>query len=95
MVGISLKETAITMRTDALSEQQWIELRQYLGLSQLQIKIVRRLFGGKSRREIARELAIPPDTVRAQTEHVYREFGVSNRVQLVLHVLAALREHWE
>ncbi len=40
------------IRTEAISEEKWIELRQYLGLSQLQTQIVRRLFEGKSRHEV-------------------------------------------
>ena len=85
----------MTICTDAISQEEWIELRQYLGLSQLQTEIVRRLFRGKSRQEIAREMAIRPRTVRTQIDHLYREFGVSNRLQLVLHLLASLREYWE
>ena len=84
----------MTKRTKAISGRQWVKLRQCLGLSQLQIGIVRRLFCGKSRQEIARELAISPDMVRTQIDDVYRDFGVSNRVQLVLHLLTTLREHW-
>ena len=85
----------MTIRTDAISEEEWIELGQYLGLSLLQTEIVRRLVCGKSYHEIAREMALRPRTVRTQTDHLYREFGVSNRVQLVLHLLASLRESWE
>ena len=85
----------MTKRTDAISGRQWVELRQCLGLSQLQIEVVRRLFCGKSRQEIARELAIPADAARAQIDYVYREFDASDKVQLVLHVLTALREHWK
>ena len=40
-------------------------------------------------------MAIRPRTVRTQIDHLYREFGVSNRLQLVLHLLASLREYWE
>ncbi len=85
----------MTKRTKAISGRQWVELRQCLGLSRLQSEIVRGLFSGKSRPEIARELAISPDRVRTQIDDVYRDFGVSNRVQLVLHVLTTLREQWK
>jgi DNA-binding NarL/FixJ family response regulator len=85
----------VTIRTDAISEEEWDILRWSPGLSLLQTEIVRRLFCGKSHHEIAREMAIRPRTVRTQTDRLYREFGVSNRVQLVLHVLASLRECWE
>ena len=85
----------MAIRTDAISAKDWEILRRSLGLSLLQIEIVRRLFRGRSHREIAREMAIRPRTVRTQMDRLYREFGVSNRAQLVLHVLAALRESWE
>jgi len=84
----------VAIRRDVLSEEEWTELRRCLGLSLLQTEIVRRVFCGKSRHEIAREMAIGPRTVRTQVDRLYREFGVSNRVQLVLHVLASLRESW-
>jgi len=95
MVGIRLRGTATATDTDAISEQEWVKLRQYLGLSQLQTEIVRRLLLGKSRQEIAHELAIGSRTVRTHTDRVCHEFGVSNRVHLVLHVLAAARDLWE
>ena len=81
--------------TDAISEEEWDILRWSLDLSLLQTEIVKRLFRGKSYREIAREMAIRPRTVRTVVNRLCREFGVSNRVQLVLHVLTVLREHWE
>ena len=85
----------MAIRTDAISEEEWDILRRSLGLSLLQTEIVRRLFCGKSHHEIAREMAIRPRAVRTQTDRLYREFGVSNRVQLALHVLASPRECWE
>jgi DNA-binding CsgD family transcriptional regulator len=80
---------------DAVSAEEWEILRRSLGLSLLQTEIVRRLFGGKSYQEIAREMAIRPRAVRTAVDRLYREFGVSDRVQLVLYVLTFLREHWE
>jgi len=85
----------MAIRTDAISEEEWAILRRSLGLSLLQTAIVKRLFRGRSRQEIAREMAIRPRMVRTQTDRLYRELGVSNRVQLVLYLLASLRESWE
>ena len=83
------------MYKEVISEQEWIELRRCLGLSRLETDIVRRLFRGKLRHEIARELGISPRMVRTQTDHLYRKFDVSTKVELVVHVLTALRESWE
>ena len=81
--------------TEAISEEEWAELRQYLRLSQLQTDIVKRLLRGRSCNETARELALRPRTVRTQTHRLYSMFGVSNRIQLILCVLASLRIYWE
>jgi len=84
----------VTTRTDLISEWEWQQLRQVLGLAGQQADIVRLLFGGQSDVEIARTLDIRPRTVRTQIDHVYQNFGLSNRLQLVLLVLASLRACW-
>ena len=84
--------TTVAVRHDILSEQDWAALRQHLGLSLQQGEIVKGLFYGNSHEEIARKLAIQPHTVGAQVSQLFREFGVSNRLELILHVLASLRE---
>ncbi len=81
--------------SNAISAQEWETLRRALGLSLLQVEIIKWLIRGKSHQEIAREMAIRPRTVRTVVSRLYREFGVSDRVQLILHVLTVLREHWE
>lgn len=88
----SSEATTVTVRHDILSEQEWAALRQHLGLSLRQGEIVKGLFYGNSRKEIARKLAIQPHAVGAEMSQLYREFGVSNRLELILHVLASLRE---
>jgi DNA-binding CsgD family transcriptional regulator len=85
----------MTVRSDAISAEGWEFLRRSLGLSLLQTEIVRRLFQGKSCQEIAREMGIRPRMVRTQVDRLHRALGVSNRLQLVLHMLVSLREHWE
>ena len=85
----------MAMRTDAILAEEWETLRRSLGWSLLQTEIMRRLLAGKSHHEIAREMAIRPRTVRTTVEGLYRQFGVSDRVQLVLYVLTVLREDWE
>ena len=84
----------MAMRPDAISAEEWETLRRSLGWSLPQTEIMRRLLAGKSYQEIAREMALRPRTVRTEMNRLYREFGASNRVQLVLHVLTVLREDW-
>lgn len=85
----------MTIRTDAILAEEWETLRRSLGWSLLTTEVLRRLFAGQSYQETAREMAIRPRTVRTALNRLYREFGVSNRVQLLLCVLTVLREHWE
>jgi DNA-binding CsgD family transcriptional regulator len=80
---------------NAISAQEWETLRRSLGLSLLQTEVLRRLVQGKSHPEIAREMALRPRTVRTVVNRLYREFGAAGRVQLILHILTVLREHWE
>jgi DNA-binding NarL/FixJ family response regulator len=80
---------------EAISEEEWTELRRDLRLSQLQTDIVKQLFRGRSCHEIGRELALRPRTVRTQAHRLYSMFGVSNRIQLILRVLASLRMYGE
>ena len=82
----------VTVRHDILSQEDWIALRQHLGLSLRQSEIVKGLFYGNSHEEIARKLAIQPHVVSAQISQLLHEFGVSNRLELILHVLASLRD---
>ena len=84
----------MTTRTDLISEWEWQQLWQVLGLVGQQADIVRLLFGGQSDVEIARTLGIRLRTVRTQIDHVYQSFGLSTRLQLVVHVLASLRQCW-
>ena len=89
------KGMAVTIREDVISEREWEQLGVHLGLSRQQTEIVRRLFLGRSEAEIAGELMLLPRAVRAQVERIYAERDLTNRLQLVLHVLAALRACWE
>jgi len=82
----------VTIRDDLISEHEWMQLRAHWGLSRQQTEIMKRVFRGEPEGEIARDLMILPCTVRTQIDHVYREFGLSNRLHLVLYVLASLRE---
>ena len=82
------------MRTDLISEWEWEQLREFLGLDCRQMDIMRLIFLGTSDEEIARILDIQVRTVRTQINHLFHAFGLSSRLQLVLHVLASLRECW-
>jgi DNA-binding NarL/FixJ family response regulator len=78
-----------------MSAEDWEILRRSLGLSLLQTEVIRRVFEGKSHQQIAREMALRPRTVRTVVSRLYRQFGASGRIQLILRILAVWREHWE
>lgn len=84
----------MTVRTDLISEREWEQLKEHLGLDGRQADIMRLTFLGKTDEEIARALGILTRTVRTQIDHLYRTFGLSSRLHLILLVLASLRECW-
>ena len=79
--------------SDIISAEEWAFLRHSLGLSLVQMEIMKRLFASKSYQQIAREMALRPRMVRTVVNGLYRACGVSNRVQLLVYVLTRLREH--
>jgi DNA-binding CsgD family transcriptional regulator len=82
----------VVIPANIISDLEWTQLRLYLGLSVKQAEIVKRVLYGKPTGEIARDLAIPARTVRTKIEQLYREFGLTNRYELVVYVLKSLRE---
>ena len=75
----------------SLSAQELTELMQRLNLAPRQTEIVTHLLFGKADKPIAREMNIAVPTVRTHMRHLFRKFGVSNRVDLILCVLAQVR----
>jgi DNA-binding CsgD family transcriptional regulator len=85
----------VPIPADVISEQEWTQLRQHLSLSAREAEILKRVIYGKSTGEIAYELGLSTRTVRTKIDRMYKEFDLSDRVNLVLHVLVSLRECWE
>jgi DNA-binding NarL/FixJ family response regulator len=85
----------VAIPADVISEHEWTQLRQHLGLSARQVEILKGVIYGRSAGAIGRELGIPTRTVRTKIVRLYRDFAVSNRVDLVLRVLVSLRRCWE
>jgi DNA-binding NarL/FixJ family response regulator len=67
----------------------WEELRVLLQLSPREMQIAQGVFDDKKEQCIAFELGISPHTVNTYLQRMYRKMRITNRTQLVLHVLAA------
>lgn len=86
---------AVTTQTELVSEQEWSLLKEDLGLSSRQAEIVYGILHAKSDKQIASELDISLPTVRTHMARLFQRFDLNDRVELLLHVLVALREYWQ
>jgi DNA-binding NarL/FixJ family response regulator len=86
---------AATAHVELLSEQEWSQLNEHLGLPPRQAEITRQILHGKSDKQIARELGISLPTVRTHTSRLFRKLGLSDRVELILYVFTCMRAHPE
>jgi DNA-binding CsgD family transcriptional regulator len=84
---------AVTTQKCFLSDQEWIQVRQSLGLSPRQAEIVRHLLLGESDKQIARELRISIPTVRTHLGRLFQKFELNDRVELILHIFSQVREN--
>jgi DNA-binding NarL/FixJ family response regulator len=83
---------AVTVQWPLLSSQEWAQLTQRLELTPRQAEIVQHLLLGKSDKQIARELSISVPTVRTHMGRLFQKLGLRDRIELILHVFACLRE---
>jgi DNA-binding NarL/FixJ family response regulator len=81
-----------TGHTGVISEQEWLALRENLGLSRQQAEIIRHILCGASDREIAEGMEISVSTVRTYLHRLFRKFDLNDRLKLALHVVACARK---
>src|SRR5713101_8024449 len=62
-----------------------------LNLSQREREIVDLLVQGKSNKEMADQLCLSSDTVKAHLQHIFRKIGVSSRLEAVVFFLTGWR----
>lgn len=79
-------------RVPPFSEGEWARLRKHLGLPPRQAEIARHILCGKSDKRIADDMGISVSTVRTHLGRLLGKFGLSDRVELLLYLLARLRE---
>ena len=78
--------------TRVVSEQEWLALRENLGLSRQQAEIIRHILRGASDKEIAERMEISVSTVRTYMNRLFHKFHLNDRLKLALHVVACARE---
>jgi DNA-binding CsgD family transcriptional regulator len=59
-------------------------VQQTLKISNRELEVLRRLAGGQSNKEIARELEVSPNTVKAHVANLFGKLEVSRRTEAIL-----------
>ena len=83
---------AVTIHWPLLSAQEWARLTREFDLSPRQADIIKCLLLGNSDKQIAKELRISVPTVRTHMGRLFQKSGVDDRVELILHIFAVLRQ---
>jgi len=83
----------VATQTPLFSEQEWTQLTERLHLPARQAEITRHIMCGKSDKQIARAMGISITTVRTHVSRLFRKFDLNDRMELMLHVFACLRQH--
>ena len=79
------------LRVPPFSEGEWTRLREHLGLPPRQAEIAKHILCGRSDKQIANEMGISVATVRTHLDRLLGKFGLDDRVELLLYLLARLR----
>ncbi len=79
-------------RVQPFSEREWAHLKEHLRLPPRQAEIARHILCGQSDKQIAREMGISLGTVRTHLSRLLGRFGLGDRVELLLYLLACLRQ---
>lgn len=83
----------VTTHTQLFSEQEWTQLKQHLHLPPRQAEIARHIMCGKSDKQIASAMGISITTVRTHVSRLFRKLDLNDRMELMLHVFACLRQY--
>lgn len=71
----------------------WSGLQRHFGLSRRQTETCKLVCAGCANKQIAAELGITLDTVRMHLRDVFRKMEVRTRVDVVVSLVIAAREH--
>lgn len=74
------------------SAREWRGVAESLQLSARELQIIHAVFKDLKEAAIAQRLGISPHTVHTYLERVFRKLGVNSRVQVVVRIVAELRQ---
>lgn len=76
-----------------LTDDEWRCAAHHLALTPQQAKIVKLILHGKRDKQIATSLSLSEATVRTHLTRLFTRLGITDRVELVLLVVACSRHH--
>ena len=82
-----------TKYTELFSEQDWIRLKEDLGLPSRQAEVLECVLSGMADKQIARATGISVNSVRGHMNRLFRKFGSNDRVELIICMFGYLREY--
>ena len=77
---------------DLFNPDEWQCIVERLSLTRRQSELLRALIAGRTDRQMAQELGISPNTVRAHFQRIFESLGVPDRTRLVVAAFRAFRE---
>jgi len=80
-----------TLRPSPFHPAEWDRLTETLGLSPQQARIVELILRGAGDKQIAAALGLSKHTVRTYLNRIFSRLGVSDRLELVIHVFISTR----
>jgi DNA-binding NarL/FixJ family response regulator len=69
--------------------EEWQQVRRWLGLSQRQLELIQRLFGGDKLEMVALDMKLGHGTVKTYQQRIYQKLGVSERCQMMIAIADA------
>jgi DNA-binding CsgD family transcriptional regulator len=87
---LAYRKQALPAGSVIFSKNDWREIARLLNLSKRQLEMVRAVFDDQTEFAIATSLGISQHTVHTHFERLHRKLAVTNRVQLVLRIMAEL-----
>jgi DNA-binding NarL/FixJ family response regulator len=74
---------------DLLSTEDWGRVGARFRLTRRELAVVRLLFVGQTRSQIARELSCAPATIRVYIDRLFTKLAVTDRLGLALRIVQA------
>jgi DNA-binding NarL/FixJ family response regulator len=79
--------------TSLFTANEWQQLMLSLKLTHRKSQILNAILNGDSDKQIAKKLGIAAPTVRSHLTHLFEQFQVNDRTQLVIEIFKLFRRH--